>query len=353
MERIVNGAGDKHRLQYIWTLAAWLALCTSAWAAEPEAIQADINFLLDGLGRKVNLQERIDRVAKHGTNAVPILIKNYTHNEPDKRWPLAACLCQVPSVESLDFLKAILRSHDDQQVASQVIQRFPLEQEDQITLLLVDLLAVPRLAFDADDRLRMMIFRKPGRAGDLVRAMDLSDKSMTGRNWNIGEVLAYVSGYSHTWCCFGPTSTDWGAWQHDFWAAWWKRNNDKDPFDWLVETFRSDTGNDSRQAEALQVLGSLKDSRSKTLLIGALDSKSERVRYWAVVGLQRLDGTLDPSGYRWELFQEEQVQVIKRLKKRFSDQVNKLDNAQDGAANGSQPIRSETNRTSSAAGSRR
>src|SRR5262245_45397174 len=137
MERIVNGAGDKRRLQFICTLAAWLALCISAWPAEPEAIQADINFLLDGLGRRVNLQERIDRVAMHGTNAVPILINNYTHTEPDKRWPLAACLCQVPTVESLEFLKAILRSHEDPQAASQVIRNFPLEQEDQITLLLV------------------------------------------------------------------------------------------------------------------------------------------------------------------------------------------------------------------------
>ena len=314
---LINSISNRCRQQSIWALAVCLAMCGSAQGPEPEAIQSDIDQLLGGLQHKVNLQERIERVAKHGTNAVPLLIDRYTRSEPDKRWLLAACLCQIPTIASLDFLKAILQRHQDPQATSEVIQRFPLENEDQITLLLVDLLGVARQSLEAQERLQKMIFRKPSKAGDLVRAMDLSDKSMTGRNWNIGEILASVSGYSHTWCCFGPASTDWGAWQHEFWTSWWKRNKDKEPFDWLIETLQSDPRNDSRQAETLQILGSLKDPRAAACLLEALDSESERVRYWAVVGLQRLDGTLNPRGYLWENFQQDQAQVIKHLKQKF------------------------------------
>jgi hypothetical protein len=329
---------NKYRLQSICALTAWLVSCFSSQAVESREIQADIDHLLGGLGHKADRQAQIERVVKHGTNAVPLLIERYTRTEQERRWPLATCLCQIPTIKSLDFLKDVLRTHEDRQATSEVIRRFPLEHEDQITLLLIDLLEVTHQSFEAQERLRKMIFRKPGRAGVLVRAMGSSGKSVTGRN-KIGEVLAYNSGYSHTW----------GVWQHEFWTAWWERNKDKEPLDWLVETFRSDPKNDSRRAEALQVLGSLKDPRSVPVLLEGLGSESERVQYWAVVGLQRLDGTLKPSGYRWETFQQEQMQVIEHLKQKFCNQGAQ----QSGPANGSQPIRSETNRTSSAAGSRR
>jgi hypothetical protein len=131
------------RLQSICALGASLAISLIAQGAEPEAIQADIDYLLGGLGRKADLQERIAGVVKHGPGAVPILITRYSRTEQEKRWPLAACLCLIPTAESLDFLKRILRSHEDRQALSEIIRRFPLEQEGQITLLLVDLLGIP------------------------------------------------------------------------------------------------------------------------------------------------------------------------------------------------------------------
>ena len=352
-DQIVNPVNNRRRLQSSCALAAWLAVCVSAQGLEPEEIQADIDHLLSGLGGRVNLQERIDRVAKHGTNAVPVLIETYSRSEPEKRWPLAACLCQIPNAESVDFLKTILRSHEDRRAASEVIRRFPLEYEDQITLLSVDLLGAAHLSFDAEERLRKMIFRKPSRAGDLVRAMGTSDKTMTGMNWQIGEILAHVSGYSHTWCCLGPSSTDWGAWQQEFWTGWWKRNKDKEPFDWLVETWRSDPGNDARRAEALQILGSLNDPRSAAFFLEELEAESERVRYWAVVGLQQLDGTFNPGGYQWETFQQEQAQVIKHLKQKFSSQRHHVDRAQQGAPPNVGPATSPGNSNLSGGGRHR
>ncbi|MBI3851050.1 MAG: HEAT repeat domain-containing protein [Verrucomicrobia bacterium] len=328
----MNPKNNRHWPQSGLAFGALLLLCVSVQGFEPKEVQADIDHLLAGLGRKVNLEERIERVAQHGTNAVPLLIERYGQSDPEQRWLLAACLCQLPTVGSLDLLRSILRSHEDQRASSQVIRRFPLEYEDQITMILVDLLRVARLSFDAEERLRKMIARKPSRAGDLVSAMDLADKSMTGKNWSIGEILADVSGYKHTWCCFGPPGTDWGAWQRDFWTKWWIRNKDKEPFDWLAETLQSDLKNGSRQAEALQVLGSLKDPRSAAFLLEALDSESERVRYWAVIGLKRLDGSLDPTGYRWETFQKEQAPVISQLKQKFSNQEHNPNRAQPRAA---------------------
>jgi len=290
----------------------------SSLAGESNNVQADIDHLLAGLGQRVNLEERMDRVARHGTNAVPPLVETYAETGSDRRWMLAACLCRIGDDESLGFLRTILRSHEDRRATTEVIVGYPLAHEDQILPLLIDLLEVPQQSFHAQERLQNMIFRKPERAGVLVGAMDPSVESPTGRNWLIGEVLAYVSGHSHTWCCFGPADTNWGAWQHAFWTAWWERNRGKEPVDWLVETFRSDPKNDSRQSQALQILGVLKDPRVVPVLLEGLGAESERVRYWAVVGLKRLEETLDASGYTVEAFREEEARVIEHLRRRFT-----------------------------------
>ncbi len=320
-----------------WILTVSMVSAFSGLAEVPNKIQADIDQLLAGLEHKWNPQDRIARIAKHGSNAVPFLIETYRRAEAEKRWALVDCLCRIPTTGSLEFVKSILRNHEDRSPTTRAIQRFPLEREDEITLILVDLLQVQNHGSDARERLEQMILRKPSRAGELVYAMQISDKSGTGKNWEIGEVLAAVSGYSHSWCCFGQNGTDWGTFQREFWREWWKRNNEKKPFDWLVETLKSDPRNDGREAQALQRLGYLRDSRAEPYFVKALDDESTGVQYWAVIGLLALEGSLSPGGYRWESFLEERERVIKRLKQKFSTPVK--DDSSPGAPTNRAPNR--------------
>jgi hypothetical protein len=194
---------------------------------------------------------------------------------------------------------------------------YPVEGEDGITGLLVDLLAVQHHGYHASERLRGMILREPRRAGILVRALR-DDGQRAERDYAIGEVLAHVSGYSNTWCVWVPPGEEPVVFRNDFWRAWWRRNSGREVFDWQVETLCSDPKNSARKKQALQVLGHLGDRRAKCHFVAALDDDSDGVRYWAVVGLRKLDGTYDRGGYKWETYKEEEQQVIQELKQRHS-----------------------------------
>lgn len=348
----MNAVKHGRWLRGIGAFAALLALRLSAQGPARDAIQADVDRLIEEWRFKENRDARIEPVLKHGTNAVPVLIGTYTRCGPSHRPLFVDCLCRLPTDESLGFLKEILRRREDQPATSAVVRHFPLDREDQITLLLVDLLTVRHQSLDARERLTKMIFRKPSRAGDLVKAMDLSDKSMVGRNLGIGGILASVSGYNNTWCCFGGSfDTDWGAWQRQFWTEWWRTNSNREPFEWLIETYWSDPNNPHRQEVVLQTLGSLRDPRSAALFVEALDSTSDRVRCWAVIGLKGLEGTLEPGGYRWETFQREQAQEIPRLKQKFSSHLDNHEGANPNAPkSGDQRLGSGTDRASSPTG---
>ena len=201
-----------------------------------------------------------------------------------------SCLCQIESDSSLSFVQKILRGHSRQFAVIRAIDAYPIAREDEIITLLIDLLVEKDHEFWARERLEKMIKRKPSRAGALVNAMVQTDSSMTGRNLYIGDILAFFSGYSNTWCCFEPTGTDMGKWQHDFWNAWWNRNKDKDVFSWLIEPASSK--NEYRQAEALQLMVQFHDKRAIPYFLSALDSSSSRVQCLGIFGLLDLDRTI-------------------------------------------------------------
>ena len=332
MKLVKANAAAKPRLSnrihpvWRWSVVGSLGVAVAIGARPEFDSQTDIDHLLASLGRKANIEEGTDRVAKHGSNAVPALIKTYRQTEMAKRWPLVICLCKIPTKESLNFVKSILQEHEDPVATRQAIQRFPVSHEDEITLILVDLLAVQRVAFDAPERLTQMIFRKPSRAGDLVKAMRASDKSMTGRNWEIGEILARVTGRDHTWCCFEPNETDWGAFQQKFWSAWWERNHDKELFDWRVETLYSDPRNDSRKSRALRGLDAQRDRRAIPHFVKALDDDSEQVRQAAILGLQNLEEGTRPVEKREKMSPDEQARIIRQLKEKFRVSAPDADN---------------------------
>jgi hypothetical protein len=303
-------------------MASFCALwCSTAAVTQRDEIQESVQALLKRAGGKVEMDKLLAQVMKYGSAAVPILIEAYPGATPAQRGCLAICLCQMPTVESLDFLKETLRKHEDDRVATAIVQHFPVEQEDQITLLLVDLLGVPRIGFWASERLRHMVLRKPSRAGALIRAMEASDATGVGKNWKIGsEVLAFVSGYAFSWDVQLPPASDRGAAQREFWIQWWKRSEDKEPLEWLVDTYHSNSKALSRQAQAVQQMAALKDPRAKDFFLQALDSQVEEVRYWGVIGLKKLDRPDDPQGYGWETFRQEQAQVVEQLKQKFAAQ---------------------------------
>jgi hypothetical protein len=284
-------------------------------------IDQTIAHMLDGVGHKVIMQPRIDEVASFGEAAVLHLIKWYNQTDDKACWPLVACLCQIQTDSALRFVQGILKEHKKEWATRSAIKDYPVTREDDITESLIELVRMRGVVgYDATERLKKMIDRKPSRAGQLVSALK-DDKAQESFAYELGEILAFVSGYSHTWCCFGvPPGRDPVTFRNDFWRDWWKRNKDNDVFAWLVEAVTSD--NESRQAEALQRLWAVADKHALPYFLKALDSPSTRVQYWGVVGLKSVQGTLPHSGlqYTWEIFEKEKNTIIPSLKQEFERQ---------------------------------
>lgn len=303
------------------TLCVTGLLCmmvTSGMAQETNRtaqIQEAIAWMLDGLGRKVDLQPRIDQVAAFGDAAVPSVVKTYEQADDGACWPLVACLCQIQTDAALSFVQGILRENKKRRSIEAAIRYYPIRREDDITEILIGLVGVETVGYDATERLKKMIDRKPSRAGLLVAALK-DDKSEERYAYKLGEILAFASGYSHTWCVGVPPGHDPVVFRNDFWREWWNRNGNKDVFGWLVEAVTSDK--DSRQAQALQRLWAIRDKRAMPYFLKALDSHSTRVQYWGVVGLKQLEGSLPKAGYLWETFDKEKDSIIPLLKQKFA-----------------------------------
>lgn len=279
-------------------------------------IEQAITRMLGGLGHKVVMQPRIDEVVSFGEAAVPSVVKTYEQTDDDACWLLVACLCQIQTDASLSFVQGILREPKKRRATSAAIRYYPVPREDDITEVLIGLVGVETVGYDATERLKKMIDRKPSRAGLLVAALK-DDKSQERYAYEVGEILAFASGYSHTWCVGVPPGHDPVAFRNAFWREWWKRNKDKDVFGWLVEAVTSD--NESRQAEALQRLWAVGDKRAMPYFLKALDNHSTRVQYWGVVGLKGAEGSLPKSGYLSETFDKEKDSVIPLLKRKFAE----------------------------------
>ena len=311
--------GVRHNVMRMLCIAMMLALAITKGAAQDTnrtiRIEQAIDQMLAGPGHKVEMQPLIDRIASFREAAVPSLIQRYEKTDDDRCWPLMSCMCQIGTDTSLNFVRQVLSEHKKKWATSRAIKDYPISKEDDIAPELIDLVGVREQSYDAVERLKKMIDRKPSRAGQLVGALR-DDHSLEAYEYELGEILAFVSGYSHTWCVGVPPGQDAVAYRNNFWREWWARNKDNGVFEWLQEAVISD--NESRQAEALQRLWAIGDKRATPYFRKALDSLSNRVQYWAVVGLKGVEGTMPKSGYLSETFDKEKDSIIPALKLKFS-----------------------------------
>ena len=299
-------------------------------AATPEDIESDITNLLS-LHGKVSIQTRrscFEKVVAHREDAVPALIHRYGTSGAVDKPPIVECLCAIATDKSLAFVTDILRRHEDKYATWCAIRCYPVEREAEITPTLVSLLAVQDYGWNAQERLLEIMRRKPRQAEALVKALR-DEAGLEKVDYSIWDVLQQVSGYGYEWGGWSPPGTNPLAYRKTFWKEWWERNKDRQFFDWQVEALP--------RAQALQNMGALKDRKAIPYFLKALDSPSQGVRYWAVIGLQKLDGTHNPSGYIFEKYVAEERVVIERLRKKYNDQVQPIVATQTSA-----PVNADT-----------
>ncbi len=284
---------------------------------------SDIDKMVSLFGTKANIQLWIERIVKYGEPAVKHLIDKYNAIKDEKRWPIVVCLSQIPTDASINFLKDILKHHEGRYSTSATIKNFPIEYEDGILPMLIELLTVQPTRFfrwDTSERLKEMTEREPERAGFLISNLK-NDTLYKDRNEQIYEILEYVSGYHHwSWAeskIEPKTEADFITLRNSFWHDWWSKNKSKDQVEWLGEHLSSD--NEWRRAHACAVLGSLNDPKIIPFLLKSLDDNSQRVRYWAVIGLKKWNNTYPSGGYLFEVFKQEEREEIKKLKEYFKD----------------------------------
>ncbi len=262
-----------------------------------------------------DMHRRIGHVMAYGDEALPLVIDRYKETSDDASWPLVLYLCMVGTDRSLDFVREILNTHDKRSATSCAIRNYPINREQDILQLLIELVHVQMRRLDAVERLEQMIIRQPTRAGQLVAALK-DEEDQEEYAYQIREILATVSGYRNSLGVSVTPVENQTAYQNNFWREWWKRNKQNDVFTWLVEA--ASTG---REAQAFQRMIHLGDRRAIPFLVSGLDSPSEGVQYWAVVGLKKFDGTAPESGYTWESFQQEKESVISALTEKYLDSV--------------------------------
>lgn len=290
-------------------------------------IEEDVDRMLSAMQGKFSLQPHADRIAEHGDAAVPVLVDKHGEVAEEKRWALVACLCRLPTPESRKFLMAVIQQHADRKSTSYAIRHYPIQHDGDIVEILIEILPVQYHGYDASERLRTMLFREPAMAGKLVEAL-VDDASSVPKNRKLHDILAHVSGYAYAWPNRTPDGKITPESENGFWRDWWKKNQKKEVFDWLIEALYLDKG--GRRSHALQILGILNDRRAIPHLVSALDDKEYGVRYWAVVGLKKIEGTNPPSGYLSETFKAEEEQVIAELKTRFEKNTDNKPDADDG-----------------------
>ena len=185
-----------------------------------------------------------------------------------------------------------------------------------MTLFLIESLRVPKLAYDSTERLRKMIDRKPARAGQLAATLN-DDNSKDEQGRQIGDILAFVSGYSNLWAVKASSNSEPVKITNKWWREWWNRNKDRDIFGWLEESISID--NEEHKTTVLQRMSAIKDKRALPYFLKALDSPRPDVQYWGVTGLQGLDVGFQGKQlpYTYEAFLEKKDGLVLEFKKKY------------------------------------
>jgi len=300
-------------------------------STDPAQIEAAVDRMLTAMrvNRGISVYaDRVDGMVRYGDAAVPILIHKHDEVVEQKLWALVACLCKLPTTESRKFLMGVIRKHINHIATSYAISHYPIQHEGDIVAILIEILPLRVLGHTASDRLCKVILRNPPTAGLLVAEL-VDDTSSVPRNRKLHNILARVSGYGYfEWPHTNPNGKITTESENGFWRDWWKRNQKKEVFGWLTEALYRDRG--GRRSYALQVLGNLNDKRAIPHLVSALDDKEYRIRFSAVRGLKKIEGTNPPGGYLHETFKGEEDRVIAGLKARFGEKTDNKPDAGDG-----------------------
>jgi hypothetical protein len=283
-------------------------------------IEQAIQHMVDGAGHKVDMRPRINTVVAFGDAAVPFLIKTFEKTKDENCWPVIDCLLAIGSDDSLAFAIKVVKEATKPYAAAVVIERFPVAREDEIMSLLLDSMRVSKLHYNSSERLKKMIDRKPLCAGQLVRALK-DDGANDAYDSVLGEILAFVSGYSNLWGAKMSPNSEPVRFTNTWWREWWNRNKDRDVFGWLEESINV---SEDHKSTVLQRMWAIKDKRALPYFLKALDSPLPSVQYWGVVGLQGLDESfrgkeLPYTGTTYEAFLKEKDGIILELKRKFEN----------------------------------
>ena len=287
-------------------------LCAAVPAAAEDPLGKEIDHLLSGRSRRWGAESAAERLRPFGDEAIVRLIARYEAAGDERLEIVPPTLCLLGTKEGLEFVLALLKKGPDAAGLEKAIHFFPVKHEDRLLTLLIPHAGHKVLWWPIGDRLKKAIRRTPARAGLVVDALRDDPKEKL-RMRRLRDVLGRVAGYSGHWPCFVSPKTPEN--ENAFWREWWKRNAEKDRIGWLDEALARGGGPRSSGTQELAVMG---DPATASRLVRLLDDEQRSVRYWAVYGLRKLEGTLPEGGYLSEIFRAEEATEIPRLKKAFT-----------------------------------
>jgi hypothetical protein len=209
----------------------------------PSALEADIDRLSHPRGKLV-AEPIVQRVVSCGDRAVPLL-RNALTNSTESRY-LVACLCKIGTDASLNSIRHILRDpsldeelrtnrssrehgiykrYDDLTTA---IQEYPVSHETEIVSPLIHYsdIAFAGISWEATERLRAMIRRRPEVIGVIIASLDDSREQFS---CNLGNILDMELGYPFRWprSSLSDSPQNAAARYNSFWHGWWEQNRNR------------------------------------------------------------------------------------------------------------------------------
>lgn len=293
-------------------LLVTFSLLSPSMAEQDQNIKFEIDSLMSCLNSKCDWSVGVAKIVAFGDQAVPALIEEVQKTDGDwKKRPLIASLCRIGSDRARDFLRDFLNKRNQQETMSvaMLIQEYPIKNEMEIRDTLINLLFYPNVLWnwEVSERSKAMIVRNPQWIGFIIKR--LGDAKPDSAPVSVYTVLENITGYD-LWACFEVKGE---CLRDEFWRQWWKRNQNKNQIEWLLEPLRSE--NAWRREQACKTLFNVSHPRVKDYFLKLIDDPEQKVRYWAVYGLKRLEGFKDD--YLFEDYIKNEQKDITELKQKF------------------------------------
>jgi hypothetical protein len=206
----------------------------------PGALEADIDRLSHPRGKFVSVPI-VQRVVSCGDRAVPLLSNGLTNGTEGHY--LVACLCKIGTDASLDPIRHMLRdfSLDEQLLTNRLsrdhgiskryeelataIHEYPVSGETEILPPLIHYSDLPfaGVSWEATERLRAMIRRRPEVIGVIIASLDDSREQFS---CNLGNILDMELGHPFRWprSSLSDSPQNAAARYNSFWRGWWEQN---------------------------------------------------------------------------------------------------------------------------------